>query len=107
MYCNTGKNIDQKGKCIEVENTMEYYIERRKNMRSKEHATYIWRERNIFSTISHLFYHPVYFKTRCVGLTTMPPSMSRMSENVGTLTSRNPKGLHVLYRETFTYTLKI
>jgi hypothetical protein len=29
--------------------------------------------------------------------------MSRMSENVGTSTSRNPKGLHGLYRENFTY----
>jgi hypothetical protein len=33
---------------------------------------------------------------RCVGLTTLPPSMSRMSENEGASTSRNPKGLHGL-----------
>jgi hypothetical protein len=32
-----------------------------------------------------------------------PPSMSRMSENVGASTSRNPKGLHGLYRENFTF----
>jgi hypothetical protein len=31
-------------------------------------------------------------------LTTLPPSTSRMFENVGTLTSRKPKGLHGLYR---------
>jgi hypothetical protein len=40
---------------------------------------------------------------RRVGLTTLPPSMSRMSENVGASTARNPKGLHGLYREIFTY----
>jgi hypothetical protein len=34
---------------------------------------------------------------RRVGLTTLPPSMSRMSENVGASSSRNPKGLHGLY----------
>jgi hypothetical protein len=28
-----------------------------------------------------------------------------MSENVGASTSRNPKGLHGLYRESFTFTL--
>jgi hypothetical protein len=39
---------------------------------------------------------------RRVALTTLPPSMSRMSENVGASTSRNPKGLHGLYRENFT-----
>jgi hypothetical protein len=33
---------------------------------------------------------------RRVGLTTLPPSKSRMSENVGALTSHNPKGLHGL-----------
>jgi hypothetical protein len=41
---------------------------------------------------------------RRVGLTNLPPSMSRMSENVGASTSRNPKGLHGLYREIFTFT---
>jgi hypothetical protein len=35
---------------------------------------------------------------RRVGLTTLPPSVSRMSENVWASTSRNPKGLHGLYR---------
>jgi hypothetical protein len=35
----------------------------------------------------------------CVGLTTLPPSVSRMSENVGASTSRNPKGLHGLCRD--------
>jgi hypothetical protein len=34
-------------------------------------------------------------------LTTLPPSMSRMSENVGASTSRNPKGLHGLYGDNF------
>jgi hypothetical protein len=37
-----------------------------------------------------------------VGLTTLPPSMSRISENVGASTSRNPKGLHGLYGDNFT-----
>jgi hypothetical protein len=40
---------------------------------------------------------------RCVGLTILPPSVSRMSENVGALTSCNPKGLHSLYRMTLPY----
>jgi hypothetical protein len=39
---------------------------------------------------------------RCIGLTASPPSVSQMSENVGTSTSRNPKGLHGLYRDNFT-----
>jgi hypothetical protein len=39
---------------------------------------------------------------RRVGLTTLPPSISRMSENVGASTSCNPKGLHGLYRDNFT-----
>jgi hypothetical protein len=34
--------------------------------------------------------------------TTLPPSVSRMSENVGASTSRNTKGLHALYKNTFT-----
>jgi hypothetical protein len=32
----------------------------------------------------------------------LAPSMSRMYENVGASTSRNPKGLHGLYRDNFT-----
>jgi hypothetical protein len=40
---------------------------------------------------------------RRVGLTTLPPSVSRISENVGASTSHNPKGLHVLYEDNFTY----
>jgi hypothetical protein len=36
---------------------------------------------------------------RRIGLTTLPPSMSRISENVGASTSHSPKGLHGLYRE--------
>jgi hypothetical protein len=36
---------------------------------------------------------------RRLGLTPLPPSMSRMSEIVGASTSRNPKGL---YRDDFT-----
>jgi hypothetical protein len=39
---------------------------------------------------------------RSVGLTILPPSVSRMSENVGALTSRIPKGLQGLYRDNFT-----
>jgi hypothetical protein len=38
---------------------------------------------------------------RRVELKTLPSCMSRMSENVGTSTSRNPKGLHGLYRDSF------
>jgi hypothetical protein len=44
---------------------------------------------------------------RRVGLTTLPPSVSRMSENVGASTSRNPKGLHGLYRGNFTFTIEV
>jgi hypothetical protein len=40
---------------------------------------------------------------RCVGLTTLPPFVSRMSENVRPSTSRNPKGVHGLYRDKFTF----
>jgi hypothetical protein len=40
---------------------------------------------------------------RGVGLTNMPPSVSRMSENVGASTSRNLKCLHGLYRDNFTF----
>jgi hypothetical protein len=36
-----------------------------------------------------------------IGLTTLPPSMSQMSENVGASNSYNPKGLHGLYRDNF------
>jgi hypothetical protein len=39
---------------------------------------------------------------RRVGLTTLPTSVSRMSENVGASTSHNPTGLHGLYRDKFT-----
>jgi hypothetical protein len=38
---------------------------------------------------------------RRVGPTTLPPSTSRMSENVGASTSRNLKDLHGLYRDNF------
>jgi hypothetical protein len=34
----------------------------------------------------------------CIGLT-LPPSMSRMSENVGASISRSPKGLYGLYKD--------
>jgi hypothetical protein len=44
---------------------------------------------------------------RRVGLTTLPPSVSQMSENVEASTSRNPKGLHALYRDNFTFTLPL
>jgi hypothetical protein len=32
-----------------------------------------------------------------------PPTVSRMSQNVGASTSHNPKGLHGLYGDNFTY----
>jgi hypothetical protein len=48
--------------------------------------------------------HPGVKNNRRVGLTTLPPSVSRMSENVGASNSRNPKGLHGLYRDKFTIT---
>jgi squalene cyclase len=43
--------------------------------------------------------------SRRLSLTTLPPSVSRMTENVGVSTSRNPKGLHGLYRDSCTLTL--
>jgi hypothetical protein len=39
---------------------------------------------------------------RRVGLTTLPPSMSLISENMGASTSRKPKDLHGLYSDSFT-----
>jgi hypothetical protein len=33
----------------------------------------------------------------------LPPPVSRMTVNVGASTSRNPKGLHCLYRDNFTF----
>jgi hypothetical protein len=36
-------------------------------------------------------------------LITLPPSASRMPKNVGSSTSRNPKGLHGLYRDSFAF----
>jgi hypothetical protein len=39
---------------------------------------------------------------RRVELTTLPPSVSRISENMGASNSRNPKGLHGLYRDNVT-----
>jgi hypothetical protein len=49
---------------------------------------------------------PAVKRGQSVGLTTLPPSMSRISENVGASTSRNSKGLHALYRDNFTLTFK-
>jgi hypothetical protein len=43
--------------------------------------------------------------SRLLGLTTLPPSVSRMSENVGTSSSHSPKGLDGLYRDNFTFYL--
>jgi hypothetical protein len=40
---------------------------------------------------------------RRVGLTNLPPSVRRMSENVGTSTSSNPKTLHGLYDVEISY----
>jgi hypothetical protein len=37
---------------------------------------------------------------------TLPPSASRMCENVGASTSRNHKGLHGLYRDNVIFTLR-
>jgi hypothetical protein len=42
-----------------------------------------------------------------VGLTTLPPSVSRMFENVGASTSRNHKGLHDLYKIILFFTAHI
>jgi hypothetical protein len=42
---------------------------------------------------------------RRVGLTTLPPSLNRMSENVGASNSHSPKGLHALYKDSFTFYL--
>jgi hypothetical protein len=41
-------------------------------------------------------------KTANMPTATVPPSMSRMSENVGGSTSRTPKGLYGQYRDNFT-----
>jgi hypothetical protein len=41
--------------------------------------------------------------SRRVGLTTLPPSVGRMSENVGASTSNSPKGHHGLYKDSFTF----
>jgi hypothetical protein len=38
-----------------------------------------------------------------IELTNLPPYVSRMSENVETSTSRNPKGVQGLYRDGFTF----
>jgi hypothetical protein len=40
---------------------------------------------------------------KAAGLITLSPSVSWMSEDVGASTSRNPKGLHSLYRDNFTF----
>jgi hypothetical protein len=42
---------------------------------------------------------------RADNLAALPPSVSRMSENLGASTSRNPKDLHGLYRDNFTFYL--
>jgi hypothetical protein len=44
-------------------------------------------------------------KHQRIGLTTLPPSVSIISENVGASTSCNPKGPHCLYRGNFTFTM--
>jgi hypothetical protein len=44
-------------------------------------------------------------KSRRVRPTILPPSVTRMSENVGASTSRKLKGLHGLYRDTSSFTL--
>jgi hypothetical protein len=42
---------------------------------------------------------------RCIGLTTLPPSVSLMSDIVGASKSRNPNSLHVAYGDNCTFTL--
>jgi hypothetical protein len=42
---------------------------------------------------------------RRVGLTTLPPSVNRMSENVGASASHSPECPHGLYRDNFTFYL--
>jgi hypothetical protein len=42
---------------------------------------------------------------QCIFLTTLPTSVSRISENVRASTSDSPKSLHGLYRDRFTFTL--
>jgi AraC-like DNA-binding protein len=44
---------------------------------------------------------------RRVRLTTMPLSVSRMSENVGASTSHSSKGLHCLYGDSLAYLFKL
>jgi hypothetical protein len=43
---------------------------------------------------------------RRVGLIILPPSVSRMSENLGASPSRNPKCLHGMYRDKVTFYLQ-
>jgi hypothetical protein len=49
-------------------------------------------------SVAHSFEHVFLLQRspRWPGQTTMPPSVSRMFENVGASTSRNPKGLYAL-----------
>jgi hypothetical protein len=44
---------------------------------------------------------------RRVGLTTLPPFVSRMSENVGPRMSHSPKGLRGLYRDFTFYLMNV
>jgi hypothetical protein len=71
-------------------------------------ATQIKLEKESRGMCVCIFHSPTAFlgvkSGQRVGLRTLPPSMSRMSQNVGASTSRNPKGLHSLYRDNFAFT---
>jgi hypothetical protein len=45
----------------------------------------------------------IFLGVRSGRLTTLPPSVNRISGNVGASTSSNPKGLHGLYRDNDTF----
>jgi hypothetical protein len=70
----------------------------------KRHGNAQCRRKNIISNSRKLFSNLIFVISngRGVGLATLPPSVSRTSENVEASTSRNPKGLHVPYRDNFT-----
>jgi hypothetical protein len=75
-------------------------------------SLYVAQAKNYFLTkaagkMKHLFYAKFTFSIngQHIGLTTLPPSVTRMSKNVGASTSHKPKDLHSLYRDNITVTL--